>query len=166
MSAENQMFRELKSAAKLKDSLKSLGDDDLTRDMLEGETDLRGIIGKLVGQLDEDAILLTGLAAKIEDHSTRAARIKARVERCRALIEQGMSMAEIPSLELPTSTLSIAKTARKVVISDESAIPTKFWKASDPHLDKASIKKALNDKEVIPGASLSNGGNTLKVRTK
>ena len=166
MSAENQMFRELKSAAKLKESLKSLGDDDLTRDMLEGETDLRGIIGKLVGQLDEDAILLTGLAAKIEDHSARAARIKARVQRCRALIEQGMSMAEIPSLELATSTLSIAKTARKVVISDESAIPTKFWKASDPRLDKASIKKALNDDEAIPGASLSNGGSTLKVRTK
>jgi len=165
-NVEHTMTKELSAAAKLKASLMEEGDEELTRDMMEGETDLREIIESLMGQIEEDSILLDGIASRQEQLDARKRRLGNRVNRCRALIEQGMSMAEIKTLELAGATLTIKTTAKKVIVSDEAKIPTKFWKAANPTLDKTAVKTALQDNEAVPGASLSNGGIALQVRMK
>jgi hypothetical protein len=58
-------------------------------------------------------------------------------------------------------TLSLRAVAVSVIVIDETEIPTKFWKASAPKLDKRAVLEALKAKETVPGASLSNGGQTL-----
>ena len=54
----------------------------------------------------------------------------------------------------------------KAEIVDESMIPSKFWKPSDPKLDRKAVLEALKAKEDVPSATLSNGSETLMVRTK
>jgi Siphovirus Gp157 len=52
------------------------------------------------------------------------------------------------------------------LILDEAILPAKFWKAQDPKLDKKAVLDALKAKEDVPGASLSNGGETISIRVK
>ena len=67
-------------------------------------------------------------------------------------------------LELPTATLSIKAVPAKAEITDEALLPSKFFKAQDPKLDKKAVLDALKAKEDVPGAVLSNGGETLSIR--
>ena len=92
-----------------------------------------------------------------------------RVERVRALIERAMVTLDLPTLRLPTATLSVAKRKPGLVVTDESAIPTRFYVQPDPpppKLDKRALLQALNDNEAIPGAALDNGSISLTVRRR
>ena len=75
-----------------------------------------------------------------------------------------MSMAELKKLELPQATISRKPTPAKALILDEAAIPARFWKPSDPKLDKKAVLDALKAGEAVPGTSLSNGGETIAIR--
>jgi hypothetical protein len=75
-----------------------------------------------------------------------------------------MLMAEIDRLELPTHTLTIKATPPKAVITDEAALPSKFFVPQDPKLSLKAVSEALKSNEHVPGATLSNGGSTLQIR--
>ncbi|MGE0857439.1 MAG: siphovirus Gp157 family protein [Hyphomicrobiaceae bacterium] len=47
-----------------------------------------------------------------------------------------------------------------------SRIPSEFWKPQPPRLDKKVVLDALKAGAVVPGAELSNGGETLSMRVK
>ena len=68
-----------------------------------------------------------------------------------------MGQAEMRKMELPQATISLRAVPPKAEITDEALVPSKFWKAQDPKLDKKAVLDALKGKEDVPGASLSNG---------
>lgn len=142
-----------------------LGDDQqFIVDVVEGETNLIDAIGAAVEQVAADEAHAEAVAAIIKRYGERKARLEARAERIRAAIAVAMDHASLKKLELPHAVLTIKATAPKAIITDEAAIPSKFWKPSDPKLDKKAVLDALKSGETVAGAELSNGGTTLQIR--
>lgn len=158
--------RETEAARVLREQLAAIaGDDaDAIRDTIEGETSLHDLIAKVVEDVATDAANVAGIAAHIETMKARKERLEARIDVYRSAILNAMAIGEIKKLELPIATLSRKPVPPKVQIVDETSIPSEFWKRADPTLDKKAIAEALKDKREIPGATLSNGSETLAIR--
>ena len=165
MSDVIALHREIEAAKLIAEQVRSLsGDDpDFIRDAIEGETNLMEIMSSLVTNDREDHALVGALEDLISRYQERKRRIEGRIETRRALIGTGLEVAERPKLETPAGTVSLAKVAPKVIVQDEALIPSEFWKAADPKLDRKALASALKDKREIPGATLSNGSVTVKI---
>lgn len=165
---EHRLHRQIKAAAALKQSLKDMlgEDDEAMRDMIEGETNLHEMIEHVVLSIEDDNVLVVGLSARLEELQSRKTRFENRIASKRAMIEQAMVIGELESLERPTFTLSLRSTPVKAEIIDESLIPSAYWKPQPPKLDKRALLAALKEGGDVAGASLSNGGISLQIRTK
>lgn len=163
---QNKLHLEIKAAEVFKATLQDIaGDDvDLIRDMIEGETNLRPLIERADKQMCFDAALVDGVAFAIKTLGERKSRIEKRIEMTRAACLTAMEISEIKSLETPTGTLTCKAIPPSATITDEAAIPARFWEQQDPKIDKRAVLDALKAKEEIPGAELSNGGITLQIR--
>lgn len=168
ISATYQIEREAQAAKSLRASLQQLGENDesLMLDMAEGETSLFECIDALLVRGLNDKGLIVGIDAVISDLQERKARIGKRIEFDRALIEQAMATAEISKVERPLATLSLTTRAPSVRIEQESDIPSEFWTASAPKLDRKALSDALKSGRPVPGATLSNAAPSLTVRIK
>ena len=139
-------------------------DQELVRDMLEGETNLNEMIAQTVQSLDEDMILEIGLKEIVGALRQRHERIKKRIENKRAAIEQAMLIAERKTMELPTMTITLKDKPAALVVVDESRIPGDYWQPQDPKLDRKVLLQALKDGQTIDGADLDTGGVSLQMR--
>lgn len=157
---------ELNRAVEIKRALQEHDDPALLLDMIEGETDLGEACAVVYEETLEDEILLAGLVAKIEELQTRKGRMEKSIETRRNIILMAIDKAGMGTLKTPLGTMSVRAIPPKLVVSDEALIPAKFWKPANPTLDKKAVKAALDAKEIIPGATLSNGGIGLSVRVK
>jgi hypothetical protein len=142
-----------------------IGDDsEMALVAIEGETELVEIIRAAVARIN----LLEGFAASVVQHvkelDGRRERFEKQAELLRAAVLAAMGTADLKKLELPGATLSRKAVAPKAQITNEADIPSKFWKPSDPKLDRKAVLEALKAKEAVPGAELSNGGETLAIR--
>jgi hypothetical protein len=136
-------------------------DDDMKRDIVEGETDLLEAIDQAVWMLAADMAHIKGLNDYIDKFTARKERLQQRVEHMRAALAVAMEQAGRKKIEHQAVTLSLRPTAPSVQVIDEASIPSKFWKPSEPKLDKVAVKEALKAKENVPGATMSNGGISL-----
>lgn len=174
MTEETQykLDREIRATMELKKSLEDAfaNDPELMADMIEGETDLEGAIISVMESVDEDQLLVDGLAVRIPELTARKTRIEKRIETKKVAMLQAFVIAErATAIEAPLFTLNTRKVPPKVIITDEPKVPSKYWKPKDPTLDKVKLKAALNDLpkgETIEGAMLDNGGVTLQIRRK
>ena len=159
---------ELEAVQALKSSFSALGesDPDLLADTIEGETGLFEIFDKMIVANNRDAAFVKACDSAVQDIQARKDRFAKRVESRRALIEQAMTICELTKAERPLATLSIQNRAAQVIVTDEAVVPSRFWKASDPKLDKKAIGDALKRGEDIPGVTLSNKAASLTIRTK
>lgn len=158
--------RERRAAEALRDTLSKMPeiDESTLRDTIEGETGLHESIAEVVALLTTCEALRAGLIAKIAEFDARLARYEGRIDFLRSAIEQAMVIGELTKLELPEATLSLGRRAANVVITDEARVPAKFWKPSEPTLDRKALKEALKNKEDVPGATLGNGSVSLTIR--
>ncbi|WP_298623892.1 siphovirus Gp157 family protein [uncultured Zoogloea sp.] len=138
-------------------------DAELAHDMIEGETSLFEALAAAIDEIDQCEIIADGCKAKVEEIGKRRHRADARASRIRALIEQAMAMADLSSVRLPLATLSLKATPPKVVVNDESLIPSEFWAPQSPVLDKKALNDAAKLRE-IPGVGKTNGGVSLQIR--
>lgn len=158
--------REIEAAKLLRDQLADIcaTDPDFLRDAIEGETNIRELIAILAAEEGEDKAIIAGLETFAEGLAARKDRINARIETRRALLATALDVAGLKSLETPTGTVAITKVAPKAITTEESEIPSRFWKAAPPKLDKKALTDALKAGETIPGATLSNGSSTVTIR--
>jgi Siphovirus Gp157 len=144
-----------------------IGDDeDMAATAVEGETTLVEAISGAVDRHQELEAFQEVLETQIKALSERRSRFEDQAARIKAAIHVAMGQGELRKLELPQATLSLRAVPAKAVILDEAILPAKFWKAQDPKLDKKAVLDALKAKEDVPGASLSNGGETISIRVK
>lgn len=167
-AAAFRIQREAEAAGALRDSLAQLveNDETLALDMIEGETSLVECIDALLEANTQDAVIVAGVERVASDLSARKIRVEGRIQMRRALIEQAMLTAEIKKLERPAATLSLANRPASLIVADESAIPSRFWIAADPKLDRKALSAALKEGEAVTGAALSNAAPSLTVRVK
>lgn len=150
----------------LKAHLREIAGDDVEAiaDTIEGEIDLRGLICLAAEQNALDVAQVNGIAGLIEDLRARKDRIEKRIAMRRVAILAAMASGEIKTIETPAGTISRKAVPPSVLILEESAIPAEFWKPSDPKLDKKAVGDALKAGREVPGAMMSNGGETISVR--
>jgi hypothetical protein len=122
-------------------------DQQALADTFDGETTLDAEIRAAVLAIEEDEIFITGCKAREAELKARRARLEKRVEATRGLIEQAMTIANWPKLEMDIGTVSVGKAAPRIEIDSESDIPTQFWKRQDPVLDKAGLGKTLRERQ-------------------
>lgn len=184
--------KEALAVAALRSSLIDAGagdDEQLILDTIEGETSLFELIDAVLEQVAADEALVEAMGRAEENLAARKARVKARVAAQRAIIEQALTIAELPKLERPLATLSLSKRAPVLVITEESDIPATYWRPAAPALDKKALTQALRDRAAalaaldgleadakaeamatlppeVPGALLSNAAPTVTLRFK
>lgn len=165
--------REIEAARAIREQIAALaqGDEDFARDVIEGETNIRELISSLVANEAEDDALVGAIGGLISGLQVRKKRVEARIEYRRAMIANGLNIAGLPKLETAGGTVSIKAVAPKLIVSDESAVPAKYWTAGAPTLDKKALLADLKAQAdgggpigPIDGASLSNGGQTIQIR--
>lgn len=182
--------KEAQAVKALRESMAAvLGDDhELLMDTIEGETQYLETIDALLKTYVEYLGQAKGLAGVIEQLKARSKRLDDSAKSIKALIEQSMAIADLELAKRPIATLSMSKRAASLVITEESDIPARFWRAGDPVLDRSGLTEELRaraealaslpeDPEAraaavaaleamppIPGAELSNAAPTLTIR--
>jgi hypothetical protein len=142
-----------------------IGDDDQAQaDAVEGETSLIEAIESGLTRLTELNELHSGIAALIANLKDRGERFERQRDNIRTAICAAMEAGNIKKHEFALATVSLRAVPPKVEITDESLVPSKFFKQPEPKLDKKAVLDALKAKEVVPGAVLSNGGLTVSVK--
>lgn len=171
-NAEHAIARNTEYAKRLLADLRASGnadDAELVADTIEGETGLNEAIGAALAEIDDEEAIQIGCGAKEAEFAARRIASEKRVERIRAMIEQAMLATEQTSFRLATGTITLAKRAAGLVITNEADIPGEFWVEQErpaPKLDRKALLRALNDKRAVPGAGLDNGSFSLSVRRK
>lgn len=168
MTAHTAFSQEIATAAVVVQALKDAGitpDDPDFEQLVESECDALERIRRIL-RAARWAGGQAKAAKEIEaDLKERRQRFEAKEETLRTIALQAMQTLGLPKLEAPDLTASITTKAPSVVIEDEEAIPTQLCRIKrEP--DKTAIKKALEQGENVPGASLSAPSQTLTVRTR
>ena len=141
-------------------------DEETLRDTLEGLSNLHEMLAVVIRSQQEDRVLSGALRTRIGEMQERLKRLEQRLEQKRELASQVMEQARIQKIVESDFTASLRQVPRPLVVSDESAIPSEFWKPQPPKLDRQRIGELLRGEEEVPGACLGNGGQTLSVRVK
>lgn len=165
MSAHD-IKRETEAAKLLLASLRDIGhgdDDELIVDAIEGETNLLEVIDNALLQIASDEAGIEALAEVEKKIAARKERFKRRVDLSKAALLVALQVIEKRKIERPLATISVRAVAPNAIITDETLIPREFWKIPDPKIDKKALLAAMKD-DSIPGAELSNGGETIAVR--
>jgi len=149
-------------------NIKDVVEDDaeMIETAIEGETNLKEAISAAVDRILELDAHEEAIAAQIKALSERKERFSHQSERIKAAIHVAMGQAELRKVELPQATLGVRAVPPKAEITDEALIPSKFFKPQDPKLDRKAILDALKAKEEVPGATLSNGSETISLRVR
>lgn len=145
------------------DALKSLDDLDLPAEVISDT--LEGLGGELMEKCKNVAAyqqnLLALAAAKKEAAkrlSEQAKQLENRAQSFIDYLDSNMQRAGITEIECPLFKIKYRKNTPSVLIEDESLIDKKFIKEKITTApDKTAIKKAIQDGEVIEGASLQQG---------
>lgn len=189
---ERGIEKALSAIEKLRAVISTLaGDDaeaDLIRDTIEGEIDVTGILRRVVIEISEEEARIEGLKAYAADVGRRKSRLEKRAERLRALLTQLMEAAERQNEKLDIATITLRPVAPSVIVTEKADLPSKYFKAVEPELDKKTLLADLKAIEAmrearaklppeerselattepipeIPGATLSNGGTTIQIR--
>ena len=141
-----------------------LGDDEeAVVDLVEGETGLLEAISAAVARIAEIDALSAGIKDHIASIQGRKRRLEGQADMLRAAIGSAMAQADLKRAETACGTVSRRATPAKAVVIEEADIPAGFWK-SEPKLDKRALLDALKSGDDVPGATLSNGGETISIR--
>ncbi|MEH6743867.1 siphovirus Gp157 family protein [Hyphomonas sp.] len=168
---DTKINREIEAARALKLALGADADDEeLLAGMVEGETSLFEMASVVVDSIARDQELIDGIVSREGQLKERKERIRHRQNGRKAKLEQALMVFGQRKMELAEATLSLSARADKMVITDESQIPSQFWKRGDPVLDKAGLKahlKALGpDDGDVPGVMLEPSPDTITIRRK
>lgn len=148
----------------LNDVLTDSADDDALReDTIEGQTDLKELISEAIDMAEDMEDMSDVIAKRIEALKARKARMENKAEMIRAAVASALGAVNLRTMRLPAATLTLKATPPKVIISEESEIPSQFWKPQPPKLDKKALAEALKNGPVA-GATLSNGGTTIQIK--
>jgi hypothetical protein len=167
MNKPMQLSAEVRVAAEIIEQIRAaIGDDDADfAEIVENETDILERLRKMlrVARLAEaDANATSEIMKEMQE---RKWRLKHKSDKLRDAVKWAMSELGMDKLPAPDMSVSLRIGPPGVEVIDLSQVPERYIKVTiEP--DKASIREALKDGEIVPGACLKNGSPTLTVRTR
>lgn len=137
-------------------------DEDLRRDMLEGETDAFSVLSRLLN-IERDADSMSkAVASRVSDLQARKARAEKRKDMARALMLRVMQAAGIQKAPLAEATVSVGKGRDSVEVTDESLLPDNVVRiVRTPDKKLIAVALAIGP---VEGAVMKTGGPTITVR--
>lgn len=158
------LTRQTNAVLALKEEFVALFEEDeqLSRDMIEGETGFREVITAALIQIGEDEAFAAAKKELADAIREGAKRVETRVERLKAAIARAMETAGEPKVPTAAGTVSLGDKPITAIVTQEADIPSEFWVEQDPKLDKAALNKAIREGDV-PGCTRSNGGKSLRI---
>lgn len=149
---------------KLLEQMPELADDpECLLDTLEGITDLHDQLAALVRSAVNDEMLAGGIDEHMSKLQERKSALKDRARRKRQIALHHMEDLSIKKLVAPDLTVTRKLVPPSVIITDEAQIPDRLMRVKrEP--DKTAIKSELQMGSIVPGATLSNGSETLQVK--
>lgn len=152
MDISRELHIQGEAARNLLLNIKDVVEDDaeLIETAIEGETSLKEAISAAVDRILELDAYEEAIAAQVKALSERKKRFAHQSERIKSAIHVAMGQAELRKMELAVATLGVRAVPAKCEILDESMIPSKFWKAQEPKLDKKAVLDALKQKKTCP----------------
>jgi hypothetical protein len=166
IDVSRQLHIQMEAAQALLANIKDIiGDDEeMAADAVEGETRLLDVIRDAIIRVGELEAMVEGLKLHSETLAKRKHRLEEQASRIRTAICSAMEVGSIKKLELDVATATQKPVPPKAEVTDEAAVPSRFWKPQPPKLDKKAVLDALKAKEEVPGCVLSNGGTTVSIR--
>lgn len=163
-----KLQRELDAAKVLREQISDLaqGDEEFIRDTLEGELDFEGIVRKLLAEVGEDEALADGLDVYARELAGRKDRLFSRAKLKRSLICTALEIAGRKTMELDVGTVTLSAVKPRAIVTEEADIPAEFFKPQPPKLDQSALSAALREGREVKGATLSNGGSTIRILRK
>lgn len=167
MSALAELREQGREIATLAASIRELcGDDDLAFvDTLDGETSAveaaRAVV-RMIAAMEA----MEGAAKALRDrYAARAQDFTSRQERARNALLQFMGDLGEKTLVLPEGTVSVKASGALKLLGDgdPNTLPKCFVRMK-LELDRAQIKRALEQGEAVEGFSLSNAQPSLQIR--
>ena len=140
-----------------------LGDDDDAKlDMVEGETGFLDIAEYILKRIAMLEVLMAGIDEHARKLADRKKRLKAQHENLRTALGVAMGDAGLKKIEASIGTVSLRGVSPSVIVTEEADLPSRFLK-TEVKIDRAALTQALKDGEDIPGATLSNGSQTITI---
>jgi hypothetical protein len=138
-------------------------DPELLADTLDGISTLPEVIAAILRSGREDLAVAKALGDQIERMQARKARLIERADRRKSLALWAMQEAGRKRIDAPDFIAYVGMSQAKVLISDESAIPSIYMRVKiEP--SKKLIAAALKQGENVSGASLGNPQPTIVVK--
>lgn len=138
-------------------------DDQFKLDILEGSTDYLDIINKCLLELSITEGYIEGLKLSRSRMEDKIERHSVKVDTIRKVLRRMLEMADVRTVKAANGTISLAHKPLGVEIVNEDLIPAELMRIKkEPN--KTLIGQKLKAGEDVPGARLSNGGETLIVR--
>ncbi len=140
-------------------------DEQTLADTVDGLTNLTEMLGAVVRSQLDDQALVTALRTRIAAMQERLSRLDTGATKKRSLVTTVMERAHIMKLTEADFTVSLRGTQPPLILTNESHIPSDYWRPQEPKLDRQGLIRALKAGHTIEGAVLGNGGLTISVRT-
>lgn len=134
-------------------------------DTLDGETDALDIADYLIrGALEADA-MAGASKAQMQAQSARTKRFEDRGRAHRRALLDLLGATGLKKLERPQATVSRRAGSIRVEIEDEGSIPTQLMTVKTTTApDKTAIKAQIEAGEIVPGALLVRGDDSVTLR--
>lgn len=139
------------------------GDEEAASTLVEGETSLIQAIDRAVARVQELEAHVEAIRTQTDKLTGRRERLERQAEALRAAIVVAMADGGLRKVELAGATVSLTPLRARPVILDEALVPASYWRPGKPTLDRSKLAAALAEGGV-PGACLSNGGQTITIR--
>jgi hypothetical protein len=141
-------------------------DEQALADTVEGLTDLHEIIAAIVRAALTDEALATGLKGRIAEMQDRLERLQDCAAKRRQIAKDVMVELDLKKITAPDFTVSIRPGIPALLVLDEAAVPSIYWEARGPRLNRQELLNELKDGAEVSGVALSNPEPVLSVRTK
>lgn len=162
---ENRLLKQAIAAKAIKEELRALGqiDPQLMEDMVEGETNFFEEITYAAKKLGELTAMEDGLQRYIDKLTLRKGFLAGQQSRIRNTMLKAMQLADEKTVRTIVATLTRSASSARVLILDEKLLPDDCVEI-ERKASKTKIKDKLQKGQKVPGAEMSNGGETLTVR--
>lgn len=134
-------------------------------DTLDGETDVLDVVNAILKNKFQNAASIKMNLNLAAEYKARAYDLETRDKSYNNQLMKIMEMTKQTKILSPLATVSKRKGVESIVITDEEKIPTQLCNVvTSP--DKSAIKRLLQQGEMIDGAELTRGSETVSIRRK